>query len=184
MPSKSNLKLVSFDDGGIRGFSQLEIMSNIMHRLDWSDESEESDEHKLPCECFDMIGGCGTGGLIAILLGKLRMSMEEASDTFCTIVEQAYVPDNLSASERTKVLRGCMEDALKSKGLPIDLQLMEKQQVGCPCSKPSNKRKEYSLPQNLPRPKSAPIHNHDHRCCACDLCGSAGLRFHTLWIGP
>lgn len=63
MASKNNLKLVGLDDGGIRGLSQLEIMSNIMHRLNWEHEIDESDEHKLPCEHFDLIGGSGTGGL-------------------------------------------------------------------------------------------------------------------------
>ncbi|KIM29935.1 hypothetical protein M408DRAFT_22387 [Serendipita vermifera MAFF 305830] len=61
------------------------------------------------------------------------MSVEEASDTFCSIVEHAYTPSDLSASDRTQALRECMEDAMKSKGLPVDLQLTEKQQVGCPC---------------------------------------------------
>jgi patatin-like phospholipase/acyl hydrolase len=27
----------------------------------------------LPCDYFDLIGGTGTGGLIAIMLGRLRM---------------------------------------------------------------------------------------------------------------
>jgi patatin-like phospholipase/acyl hydrolase len=27
----------------------------------------------LPCEYFDLIGGTNTGGLIAIMLGRLRM---------------------------------------------------------------------------------------------------------------
>ncbi|KIM29934.1 hypothetical protein M408DRAFT_99051 [Serendipita vermifera MAFF 305830] len=133
MASKMNLKLVSLDDGGIRGFSQLEIMNNIMHRLNWEHQSDESEEPGLPCEHFDLIGGSGTGGLIAILLGKLRMSVEEASDTFCTIVEHAYTPSNLSASDRTDALRKCMEDAMRSKRLPVDLQLAGKQQAGCPC---------------------------------------------------
>jgi patatin-like phospholipase/acyl hydrolase len=79
MPPKSNLRIVSFgtnlssgrselltfthiDGGGVRGLSQLEIMRNIMHRLNWDRESDESNGGILPCEHFDMMGGSGTGG--------------------------------------------------------------------------------------------------------------------------
>ena len=30
-------------------------------------------EEAHPCDYFDLIGGTGTGGLIAIMLGRLRM---------------------------------------------------------------------------------------------------------------
>jgi patatin-like phospholipase/acyl hydrolase len=79
MPPKSNLRIVSFgtnsssgqcqlltfapiDGGGVRGMSQLEIMRNIMHRLNWDSESNESNAGILPCEHFDLMGGSGTGG--------------------------------------------------------------------------------------------------------------------------
>jgi hypothetical protein len=50
------------DGGGIRGLSQLEIMRNIIHQLNWDNESDESAEGMLPCERFDLMGGSGTGG--------------------------------------------------------------------------------------------------------------------------
>jgi hypothetical protein len=64
--------------------------------------------------------------LIAILLTKLRMSVEEASEEFCTIMEQVYSPEGLAPSERTMRLRKCMEGAMKRKGLPLDLPLTQK----------------------------------------------------------
>ncbi|KIM29254.1 hypothetical protein M408DRAFT_328927, partial [Serendipita vermifera MAFF 305830] len=126
---KSNLKLVSLDGGGIRGFSQLEILRNIMHRLTWD---TKSDTRTLPCEHFDLIGGSGTGGLIAILLTRLRMSIEDAFDEFCMVFEQVYEPDDLTPSERTNRLRSCMEYVLMRRGFPIDMKLLdETQSQGC-----------------------------------------------------
>ncbi|KIM26161.1 hypothetical protein M408DRAFT_197059 [Serendipita vermifera MAFF 305830] len=131
MPSRSNLKLASFDSGGIRGLSQLEIMNHIIHQLEWDKESNESGQHSRPCEYFDLIGGSGTGGLISILFAKLEMSVDEASEHFCDIVENVFQPKNISASQRTEALRRCMESILLKKGLPIDLPLAAKKPEGC-----------------------------------------------------
>jgi hypothetical protein len=67
-----------------------------------------------------------THRLIAILFTKLRMSVEEASEEFCTIVEQVYNLEVLAPSERTRRLRKCMEDIMERKALPIDLPLTQK----------------------------------------------------------
>jgi hypothetical protein len=74
-----------------------------------------------------------TNRLIAILLAKLRMSVEEAADEFCTIIEQVYNPDGLAPSERTRRLRKCMEEVMERKGLPLDLPLTRKTRAGA-CS--------------------------------------------------
>jgi hypothetical protein len=71
--------------------------------------------------------------LIAILLAKLRMSVEEASEEFCMIMEQVYNPDGLAPSERTRRLRKCMEDVMERKGLPFDMPLTQKIRPGA-CS--------------------------------------------------
>jgi hypothetical protein len=47
------------DAGGTRGVSQLKILAELMHRLNF--EVEENDK-LLPCDVFDMIGGSGSGG--------------------------------------------------------------------------------------------------------------------------
>ncbi|KIM20375.1 hypothetical protein M408DRAFT_138671 [Serendipita vermifera MAFF 305830] len=122
---RNNLKLLSLDGGGVRGFSQLETLRNIMHRLNWDTKSDGSGTCTLPCEHFDLIGGSGTGGLIAIFLTKLRMSVEEVCDEFYTITEQVYEPDGLIPSERTSRLRRCMEGILTRRGIPTDLSLLD-----------------------------------------------------------
>ncbi|KIM19657.1 hypothetical protein M408DRAFT_31032, partial [Serendipita vermifera MAFF 305830] len=146
MKSKNALNLASFDGGGICGMSQLEILNHIMHQLNWDNKPDETDEgnetdetgetdgsHRrgLPCEHFDLLGGSGTGGLIAILLARLRMSVEEVSEELQGIMKQVFNPKEISASERTDALKKCMEDILKKKDLPVDLQLTETKREGC-----------------------------------------------------
>jgi hypothetical protein len=64
------------------------------------------------------------------MFARLRMSVEETSKEFFTIVEEVYQPQDLSPSERTQKLRECMEDVMERKGLPISMKLMEKAKPG------------------------------------------------------
>ena len=45
-----------------------------------------------PCDYFDLIGGTSTGGLIAIMLGRLKMSIEECRDAYLELSKQAFTP--------------------------------------------------------------------------------------------
>lgn len=69
-------------------------------------------------------------GLVAIMLAKLRMSVEEATDEFFTIIDEVYNRDNLSTSDRTQKLRECVEAAMQRKGIPLDTMLMEEAPAG------------------------------------------------------
>ena len=62
-------RILSLDGGGVRGLSSLLILRNIMEEI--ARRNGTAQAH--PCEYFDLIGGTGTGGLIAIMLGRLRM---------------------------------------------------------------------------------------------------------------
>lgn len=64
-------RILSLDGGGIRGFSSLLILKEVMRGI--ARRSDQPHETPLPCEYFDLIGGTSTGGLIAIMLGRLRM---------------------------------------------------------------------------------------------------------------
>ncbi|KIM33654.1 hypothetical protein M408DRAFT_61512, partial [Serendipita vermifera MAFF 305830] len=117
------------DGGGVRSLSQLEIMKTIMHQLNW----DPNEGTKLPCEQFDFMGGSGTGGLIAIMFARLRMSVDETFDEFSTIVEQVYQVE-VSPSERTARLKACLEDLMKRRDHPLDMKLLdETTPETCPC---------------------------------------------------
>lgn len=63
-------RVLSLDGGGVRGLSSLLILREIMQEIQRQIGAEDT---PLPCQYFDLIGGTSTGGLIAIMLGRLRM---------------------------------------------------------------------------------------------------------------
>ena len=60
------LLTLQLDGGGKRSFSQLEIMRDIMHRLQCDEYPNDPDKVVLPCERFDLIGGSDIGGWVFI----------------------------------------------------------------------------------------------------------------------
>ena len=43
-----------------------------------------------PCDYFDMIGGTSTGGLIAIMLGRLCMTIEECIEAYTSLSSSVF----------------------------------------------------------------------------------------------
>ncbi|CAE6521084.1 unnamed protein product [Rhizoctonia solani] len=81
------LRLLSLDGGGIRGLSSLYILREFMRRVQTRVGTAEA---ILPCDYFDMICGTSTGGLIAIMLGKLRMSVDEAIGAYRDLSQSIF----------------------------------------------------------------------------------------------
>ncbi|EEU36505.1 uncharacterized protein NECHADRAFT_81163 [Fusarium vanettenii 77-13-4] len=77
--------LLSLDGGGVKGLSTLLILQELMERI-----SRENPPR--PCDVFDMIGGTSTGGLIAIMLGRLEMSVAECIVAYQHISRQVFRP--------------------------------------------------------------------------------------------
>jgi patatin-like phospholipase/acyl hydrolase len=76
METQKPLRILSFDGGGVRGISSLyilkEVMAQIKRQQRVSNEPERMPPLR-PCDVFDLICGTSTGGLIAIMLGRLEM---------------------------------------------------------------------------------------------------------------
>jgi len=66
---------LSLDGGGFRALSSLIILNHIMRML-----VDDPDEEPIPspCQVFDLICGTSTGGIIAILLGRLGLDCSTA----------------------------------------------------------------------------------------------------------
>ncbi|KAH8823065.1 acyl transferase/acyl hydrolase/lysophospholipase [Flagelloscypha sp. PMI_526] len=91
MTTSDPVTLLALDSGGIRGLSEVEILHELVHRLQWDTDSPEIPK---PCEHFDLIGGSGTGGLLAVLLGPLRLSTAQAKVVYLKIVQAAFSKAN------------------------------------------------------------------------------------------
>lgn len=81
------LRLLALDGGGIRGLSSLVILQEVMNQVR---RDAGLDETPSPCEYFDLIGGTGTGGLIALLLGRFRMSIDDAIEVYSSLGRDAF----------------------------------------------------------------------------------------------
>jgi hypothetical protein len=99
--------LLSLDGGGVRGLATLYILQQTMKELNVKRKVKGLGPKK-PCDIFDLIGGTSTGGwasvsiertwfneltgyrLIAIMLGRLRMSVEECITAYSRLMKRIF----------------------------------------------------------------------------------------------
>lgn len=109
--------ILSLDGGGIRGYASLVILKSLMDKISEFEETgagssdgppkdrtgkvpkDNQTPHSRktspaskyrPYHYFDLIGGTSTGGLIAIMLGRLRMSVDEAMREYRNLGEKVF----------------------------------------------------------------------------------------------
>ncbi|KAF7559636.1 hypothetical protein G7046_g4511 [Stylonectria norvegica] len=81
--------LLSLDGGGIRGISAIVILREIMRHVN---QGKPPNEHLQPWQFFDLIGGTSTGGIIAIMIGCLRMTLDECESAYLTMAKKIFQP--------------------------------------------------------------------------------------------
>ena len=82
--TEAPVRILSLDGGGVRGISSLYILKELMAQIAREHRAENPGAPELsprPCDYFDLICGTSTGGLIALMLGRLRMVW---TCVFCT----------------------------------------------------------------------------------------------------
>ncbi|CAE6382999.1 unnamed protein product [Rhizoctonia solani] len=85
------LRILCIDGGGARGLSSLLVLKEFLHRTKNSGGSTNPKKGEiLPYEHFDMICGTGTGGLSAVMLGRLRMPIDEAIQAHVKLMKAAF----------------------------------------------------------------------------------------------
>ncbi|XP_014559868.1 hypothetical protein COCVIDRAFT_23847 [Bipolaris victoriae FI3] len=77
--------LLSIDGDGIRGLSALLLVESLVNAI-CVKVGQRLDSHQI----FDLTGGCSLGGIIAIMLCRLRMQAHRAREAYKQIAKQVF----------------------------------------------------------------------------------------------
>ncbi|KAL9615141.1 MAG: hypothetical protein Q9167_000459 [Letrouitia subvulpina] len=133
-------KILSLDGGGVRGVSIIIILTYIMRLL----KSRRGFETQ-PWQEFDMMGGTSTGGLIAFMLGRMRMTLDECTVAYIRLTKDVFsslkrhpadprrLADILNAKEKfdERALEQGIYQALSSKSWAEDALLKDLRHHSC-----------------------------------------------------
>ena len=114
---------LTLDGGGIRGYSSLLLLKELMHHIwHWEQVLEEEEplgeslrreEDLLPCHYFDFVFGTSTGGLIAVMLARLRMTISDCLATYREVGNDLFGKRKTSIPLRTKYHHEPLERAVE-----------------------------------------------------------------------
>jgi patatin-like phospholipase/acyl hydrolase len=126
------IRLLALDGGGVRGLSSLMILQQLMATV--NPESPPK-----PCEYFDMIGGTSTGGLIAIMLGRLRMTVDDCIDAYTSLSDKVFEKKSHRVTVKGKLqgrfdmveLEGTVKQILVDRSFDKDALLKDSPDAPC-----------------------------------------------------
>lgn len=101
------LKILTLDGGGLQALSTLSILSKLCDAIAIN---KASDRKPAPYELFDIIGGIGTGGWLALLLGRYRLDLTRCMSIYLELASDPQLP-------ATRSLFGSKPYALDQKRL-------------------------------------------------------------------
>lgn len=130
--SGQQIRLLALDGGGVRGLSSLMILQQLMAAV-------RPESPPKPCEFFDMIGGTSTGGLIAIMLGRLQMTVQECIEAYIRLSDRVFHRKNrmvtIKGRIRGKFDSAALEEAVRTiltdRGLSPDALLKDSDDAPC-----------------------------------------------------
>lgn len=75
------------------------ILQELMHRtfVEIHGKAPRRSEIPKPCDHFDLIVGTGTGGLIALMLGRLRLDIETCKELYVRLTRMVFETDKTIA---------------------------------------------------------------------------------------
>ncbi|KAI9146757.1 putative Pfs, NB-ARC and TPR domain protein (JCVI) [Paramyrothecium foliicola] len=109
--------------GGVHGLSSVYILKSIMDQLNQARGKDRFPRVK-PCQIFDLIGGTGTGGLIAIMLGRLEMDIDQCIEAYSGLATLVFGSPLTSADRACSIpiqfnietLETAVRDIIKNSG--------------------------------------------------------------------
>lgn len=126
--SRRRVRILSLDGGGIRGYSSLVILGELMHQVyvhenNGKPPASPADVPR-PCDYFDLIGGNGTGGLLALMLGRMRMDVESCKSYYVSLTRFVFITDKtllgmpygktlFKASRLEEAIRHCVRESTR-----------------------------------------------------------------------
>lgn len=105
-------RILSLDGGGVRGLSSLIVLQEVMTKVQLQGNL---DEVPYPCAYFDLICGTSTGGLIALMLGRLRMVYLHTNLSHLLVSSRMYrtICSSFSASIRKAITHDTSRHAIR-----------------------------------------------------------------------
>jgi hypothetical protein len=84
--SRETKILLSLDGDGIRGLSALLVVESLVNAI-CVKIGQQVDPHQI----FDLMGGSSLGGVVAVMLGRLRMQAHRAREAYKQIARQVFL---------------------------------------------------------------------------------------------
>jgi hypothetical protein len=135
------------------------LLQELMHRTFVEIEGRAPKRHEIPkpCDHFDLIGGTGTGGLIAIMLGRLRLDLETSKDVYVRMTKRVFETDKtiagipyrstlFKASKLEEAIMECVREHTIYNNEGNDSDDASKMDIRTPMTPGS----AYSIPQRSP----------------------------------
>ncbi|KAF2402280.1 FabD/lysophospholipase-like protein [Trichodelitschia bisporula] len=135
------LRLLTLDGGGVRGLASLMVLDDLMENIAREEKrlgirKRDDQTRPKPCDYFDLIGGTSTGGIIAVLLGRLQLDVRKCIEIYTKLAEQIFKRDRSitvggmklpTGSTRFSgaVLEKAIKDALKELGHDEDTTMWD-----------------------------------------------------------
>lgn len=119
-------RVLSLDSGGVGILPTLFILEHLMRRVALERGQIEPIR---PCQIFDLIGGTGLGGLVAIMLGRLRMSVHDCIEEYLKLFRSFIPPRGAQRitnffRDETKALEGALRELVSQRESNVDAQLI------------------------------------------------------------
>ena len=105
---KNGARLLALDGGGVKGVSSALILGEIMERvkrIELQNNISTSTDDRKPVDYFDLAAGTSTGGLICLMLFRLRMNVPSCRDCYHSLAKNIFAPQFMNSKTLGKIFR-------------------------------------------------------------------------------